>query len=137
MKIEGPGPVRTGSVKRSGHSTGGAGALFRKQLAGDVAGTAGVAPTTSVHAVDSLLSLQEVDDPAGRASKGKKRAEDMLDDLDDLRDGLLTGTISPDKLAHLSRLAQTRRAQVDDPKLAEILDEIDLRAQVELAKLGQ
>lgn len=129
--------MRTGSVKRSGRSDASSGALFRKQLTGEAGSAAGVTGAASVHAVDSLLSLQEVDDATARASKGKKRAEDMLDGLEELRDGLLMGTISPDKLSQLSRLAQSRRAQVDDPRLAEILDEVDLRAQVELAKLGR
>jgi hypothetical protein len=36
----------------------------------------------------------------------------------------------------LSRLARARRADVDDPRLVEVLDEIELRAEVELAKLS-
>ena len=36
----------------------------------------------------------------------------------------------------LSQVVQSRREEVDDPRLVEILDEIDLRAQVELAKLS-
>ena len=47
---------------------------------------------------------------------------------------LLTGAISRDKLLQLGHLVNTRKGEVTDPRLAEILDEIDLRAQVELAK---
>jgi hypothetical protein len=40
-----------------------------------------------------------------------------------------------ERLADLARMAQAARAEVDDPHLAAVLDEIDLRAAVELAKL--
>jgi len=60
----------------------------------------------------------------------------MLDRLDDIRLGLLTGTVSKERLSELSRLARVRRAEVDDPRLVEVLDEIELRAEVELAKLS-
>ncbi|HRJ61426.1 MAG TPA: flagellar assembly protein FliX, partial [Azospirillaceae bacterium] len=54
--------------------------------------------------------------------------------LRDIRHGLLSGDLSADKLVDLSRLVQSRKVAVDDPGLAQLLDEIDLRAQVELAK---
>jgi len=93
-----------------------------------------VSATAGVHAVSGILAAQEVDDAAARASRGKKRAQDMLDKLDDIRHGLLSGDLSADKLVDLSRLVQSRKVAVDDPGLAQLLDEIDLRAQVELAK---
>ena len=93
-----------------------------------------MATANPVTAVDGLLTLQEVDDAAARASAGKRRAQDLLEGLDDIRHSLLTGGLSRDKLMTLAKHVQSRRAQVDDPRLGEILDEIDLRAQVELAK---
>jgi hypothetical protein len=50
---------------------------------------------------------------------------------------LLAGGISREKLLQLSRIVNARRSQITDPKLAAILDDIDLRAQVELAKHSQ
>jgi hypothetical protein len=46
----------------------------------------------------------------------------------------LTGVISRDKLRKLTQVVSARRGEVTDPRLKEVLDEIDLRAQVELAK---
>jgi hypothetical protein len=60
----------------------------------------------------------------------------MLDRLDEIRLGLLSGAVSKERLVELSRLARARRADVDDPRLVEVLDEIELRAEVELAKLS-
>jgi len=47
------------------------------------------------------------------------------------------GAIPKDRLGNLVRLVRARRDGVMDPKLTAILDDIELRAMVELAKLGQ
>jgi hypothetical protein len=44
------------------------------------------------------------------------------------------GTLSRAQLVELGRLVRLRRGAVDDPGLLSVLDDIDLRAQVELAK---
>ena len=53
-----------------------------------------------------------------------------------IRHALLSGGLPESRLNALSQVVQSRREEVDDPRLVEILDEIDLRAQVELAKLS-
>ena len=88
-----------------------------------------------ISAVDALLTLQEVPDGSQGRSKGLARAQDMLAALEDVRRGLLLGAIPRAKLEALARLARTRREVFQDPRLTEILDEIELRAEVELAKL--
>lgn len=133
-KIDGLGPIRTPQpIKRVSKPGASAGASFAPHVEeeSETAATASVATTSSV---SGILGLQEVDDALAHASKGKMRAEDILSKLDDLRMDLLTGAISREKLMQLSRIVASRRAQVKDPQLASILDEIDLRAQVELAK---
>ena len=134
IKIEGPGTVRGSAVKRTGKGSVGAAGSFSKMVTEDTAAAPGVNAATSVYSVDALLGLQEVDDATARAAKGRKRAQSLLDGLDEIRDSLLSGDLPREKLTALARAVQTQRAQVDDPKLAELLDEIDLRAQVELAK---
>lgn len=61
----------------------------------------------------------------------------MLDLLDDVRHGLLRGAIPVSKLESLLTAVRNQRDHVDDPRLAEILDEIEVRAAVELAKLDR
>ncbi len=88
--------------------------------------------------IDALLALQEVPvDGGGRRLRPGERGNAVLDQLDHLRIGLLMGFIPRERLAELSRLAQGLRSQATDPRLAEILGEIELRARVELAKLTQ
>jgi Class II flagellar assembly regulator len=133
-KIEGPGPIRTTTpVKRTGKAGAAGGTSFAKHLdeSSDVDATHGVGATG---VVSSVIGIQEVDDALSHPSRGKLRAQDILDRLEDLRLQLLTGSISRDKLLQLAHVVNSRRAEVTDPRLAEILDEIDLRAQVELAK---
>ena len=94
-----------------------------------------VASAASVGALDSLLALQEAEGNASKESKARKRASDLLEHLEKVRIGLLTGVLPKDVLSQLAYTISTHREKVMDPKLAEILDEVDLRAQVELVKL--
>ena len=89
--------------------------------------------------LDALLSVQEAADSSSEeaAKRGRQRASQMLDLLDQLRVGILTGGIPSATLEQLTRTIATHRDNVMDPKLAGLLDEIDLRVQVELAKLGR
>jgi hypothetical protein len=136
MKITQNAPIRSTSIRRSGKTSAARSGQFTDHL---VTGEAGV-PTgnsnssTPVNAVDSLLALQEVPDPTAGTSRAKLRAQDLLDHLDEVRHGLLAGALSRQMLDRLARLARSERQSVDDPRLQELLDEIELRAAVELAK---
>lgn len=55
--------------------------------------------------------------------------------LDQVRDGLLAGGIPRVTLNRLANAVTKRRENFTDPKLQTVLDEIELRAHVELAKL--
>lgn len=128
-------------MRRAGKTGSASSSDFAKRIhAGDDETTApqGVGATAGVSGVMGVLAIQEVDevdDAAKRASRGKMRAMEMLDKLDEIRLGLLSGDLTAERVVELARTVQSRRAEVDDPRLARILDEIDLRAQVELAKL--
>ena len=86
-------------------------------------------------AVDALLVAQELPDPLAGRRRAVQRGNALLDRLEELRLGLLAGILSRERLDELTRLAGTVRETVDDPRLGEVLDEIDLRVAVELAKL--
>ena len=94
------------------------------------------APAASAAAspVDALLALQEV--PAEQLSRqaAERHGQALLDELDRLRYDLLSGAVSPEALKRLSEMAALRRGQIDDPGLGAIIEEIELRAAVELAK---
>jgi hypothetical protein len=137
--INGPGGVRPpNTIRRTAKTSAPEGTSFSRHLGetsdSDAAQAAQAAG--ALGQVTGVLSLQEVDDALARAAKGKLRAQDILDRLDDLRMELLSGTLTRDKLLRLAQIINNRKVEVTDPKLAELLAEVDLRAQVELAKYG-
>ncbi|MGO1117858.1 flagellar assembly protein FliX [Rhodovibrionaceae bacterium A322] len=136
MKIDPNSQVRASGVKRKDKSKTSGGESFAKALEGDEKTTAasGAAP---VAAVDALLSLQEVPDSLSGEAQAKQRGEDLLDQLDQIRLGLLEGALAPVQVERLVGLVASKRGQISDPKLLAILDEIEIRAAVELAKLGR
>ena len=139
MKISGSGPIRrtseTGRPKKKG---AGKGADFAAELDETVQDkSARVSGSGPVAAVDALFSVQEVGDATKGRNRGTVRAQVMIDGLDDIRQGLLMGAIPRSKLTALVKVVREERDQAEDPKLSAILDEIELRAAVELAKLDQ
>ncbi|MDP6786709.1 MAG: flagellar assembly protein FliX [Rhodospirillales bacterium] len=114
-------------------------AVFAEHLK-DVAGTtetAGLTETTPVQASEGVLAVQEVPNSTAGRSRARtlRYGEDMLDSLDEIRDGLLAGAISKNDVAELARTMRARRQRSDDSRLNEIIDEVELRAEVEIAKL--
>src|SRR4051812_3900882 len=133
MKITDTRAVGTTAPRRSGRSETGNGD-FARALSGEPAAQASkLSMTTPMAGVDALLALQEVKGDERRGAM-RRHAEDLLGELDELRHGLLIGALSRAQLARLKTLATARRAQVADSRLGEILEEIELRAAVELAK---
>lgn len=137
MKIEGPGPARTGTARPARGTGRGGGASFADRLAGPGQGAQSVAGGAPITQVDALLALQEVPDALERRRRQVRRGNDLLDRLDRIRDALLSGRLPLHVLENLSRALEAQREAVDDPRLREIVEEIELRCAVELAKLGR
>lgn len=99
-------------------------------------GAAVTASAASISGIDALLALQAVGDPMERRRRAVKRGHDLLDQLDGLKRDLLLGRADPARLdAMLSILAHARER--DEPGLDALLDDIELRVRVELAKFGR
>jgi hypothetical protein len=136
MKIDPTTPLNTSSTRRAGKARKSAGSSeFARQVSETENETTPAAAVSSSVAVNPLISVQEVADATSGAAKAKAQAEAMLDRLDELRMALLTGRISRERLNGLVRLARTSREPNLDSRLNAVLDEIELRAKVELAKL--
>jgi hypothetical protein len=140
MKIEPTGPRSTSTVRKTGGASATGSGGFAKALS-DTQQSHGPSMPVSVGFTDfnTVLALQEAPDASrGRARKrAQERGNMMLDYLEEIRMGLLFGTIPMAKLEQLGQLVRARREQIDDPKLLAILDDIELRAAVELAKLSR
>lgn len=135
MKITSAGPAGRSSKVKAKAARAPAKGAFKDHLVSETTGAAPAAGPGAVAPVDALLALQEAgESPSGRAqalARGKK----LLDHLDEIRLGLLTGRFSKNRLQALAEMVSKQRAAVDDPALKAILDDIELRAAVELAKL--
>jgi hypothetical protein len=134
MRIEWRPSLRPAVQRRDEHSTG-AGPSFSIEQGGESAATTHAQGPRVTDAVTGLFSLQEVEDALTGRRRALARGDRLLDALDGLRLALLAGAMPRSQLAALAQLAQEHAGLVDDPRLAAILGEIELRAAVELAKL--
>lgn len=134
MEIKGTGRIETSSVKRK-TSASAAASGFSVSETSESQAQAIVAGPGPIAALDSILMLQGLDDSTQGRSKGLAHGEQLLDLLDNIRDGLLAGEIPRATLNKLAAAVTRRHEVFADPKLQDVLDQIELRAHVELAKL--
>jgi Class II flagellar assembly regulator len=137
MEIKGSSRIESGNVRKLARGTGTSGGTFTISDAPEPVRAATVAAPGPLTALESILTLQNVDDAASGPSKGVAHGEQLLDLLDNVRDGLLSGGIPRTTLNRLASAVSRRHENFADPKLQGVLDEIELRAKVELAKLEQ
>jgi hypothetical protein len=149
VKVEGSkssGSVQgAGKARKTGSAAGGNFAAALDSVAGadEASGPEGSEPVSGIMGVGGLLAAQSVNDDAGAApdyrerQRRAQRGTEMLDRLEDVRRGLLMGAVPKDKLAELARMMREKRERGADPVVSRLLDEIELRAEVELAKLGR
>ena len=69
-----------------------------------------------IAALDSILTLQAMDDSTDGRSKGMAHGEQLLDMLDQVRDGLLAGGIPRTTLNRLANAVSRRHESFADPK---------------------
>ena len=139
MQVDGPGRVGPRTVGRTPKSASAKSGDFAAKVGGkaEEPSPPAVGASNSLGTVEALIAVQGVQDATQRAGgPGWQRAEDLLDRLEEIRHGILTGALSRTRLeALVQNLASRREANVD-PRLAAVLDDIELRAKVELAKLS-
>lgn len=133
MKVTGPSGPSSPQGSRPARASGG----FSVPSA---AAGATAAPTTSasglagVSDVSSLMALQGVEDVTERRRRAIRRGGGLLDRLEELKLALLQGEAGDGALERLSRTLREERPTDADAGLNGLLDQIDLRAAVELAK---
>jgi hypothetical protein len=102
---------------------------------------AGPAPTLAalgpavLASLDAVLALQASPDATARRRQALRRGDALLDRLEELRVALLEGSLPVATLQELRRALARPGDGCDDPALAAVVGEIELRVAVELAKL--
>jgi hypothetical protein len=138
MKIQAPGTVRTSAPRRTAKSDGAGGPSFASHIRKDSAAAGSpVGGAAQIGSVEALLAVQSDAPLSGDArSADIRHAEDLLDRLDAIRVGILTGRMTRAALEDIVGRLEARRRGPSAPGLAGLIDEIELRARVELAKLS-
>jgi len=100
--------------------------------------SAGMAtPPRTVGGIDALIALQGVaEDPADRRRRAVKHGRLALDALDELKIGLLGGTLTATTLSRLQSAAVFLKDGSGEAALDEVLGEIEVRVEVEIAKMA-
>ena len=136
MDISGPRRIDNVRSTRASRAVSGDGKGFAPEESSQ-ATAAGLTGTGPIAAVDTILALQGIDDSPDQRQRAARHGEQLLGLLDEVRDGLLAGAIPRATLHRLAHATTASHQSFADPKLQGILEEIELRALVELAKLEQ
>lgn len=97
---------------------------------------AAAAPLSALSGLDAILALQAAGGPLEGKRRAVRRGATLLDLLDGMKADVLVGRISADRLdAMVTTLNDIRERSL--PGLDAVLDEIELRVRVELAKYGR
>lgn len=135
MKVEGPnkGGQKVSKQNKTGKKDSTAFDALVKQ-------SADTQVAHSAQQVEGVDATQTTDDSLSGKSpeyQEKHHAEKLLDQLEKLHIGLISGGVSTKTLNNITRMVQRQKQTIQDEELLAILNEIDLRAQVELAKFNQ
>jgi hypothetical protein len=93
------------------------------------------APVAATPSMVGLLGIQEISADEANRKRQLKRGRVTLEALEGLRDALIVGSLSLATVRELEQIVAEEREEISDPVLRGILDEIELRAAVEMAKL--
>ena len=139
MRIPQAGPAKVVRKSSKSSRSSGAGSVFRiepSSAQSQAAPSTQVASSLPIGDISALLVVQG-DDREHQRRVAVGRGYETLDALDALKIDVLSGQVSRQKLVHLSALVDKQRQSIADPGLMNVLDHIELRARVELAKFEQ
>lgn len=135
MKVQGPSSTQAAQNARRAGGVVAPGFVLPGADMGAASTTNKAAPLSNLTNIGALLSLQTQDDPIERRKRAMRRSNSLLDQLDQIRIAILSGGVSHAQVNALSSTLREYRDDVDDQGLNAILDDVELRAEVELAKL--
>lgn len=135
MRIDGTNRT-SGVAGRSATGKAGSGPAFVPAGEQSAARVNATAPVAQAAGLDAILALQAVGDFSQSRRKAVKRGTNLLDLLEDMKADLLIGHVTPQRLDAMVMQLGSLRERVD-PAIDAVIDDIELRVRVELAKLGR
>jgi hypothetical protein len=134
VRIEGNLRIGNTGARGTNRNTG-SGVAFHVDEGNAAPRSAAPASAAPAAGIEALLALQSAEDPALKRKKLVRRGTALLDTLEEVKADLLIGRVSEGRLNQLMALIGQARER-GDPQLDALLDDIELRARVELAKRG-
>lgn len=136
MRITGNKPVTGVQGRGARKKAASDGSAFTPAMGDDAPQSSAMSGGAAIQGMDALLTLQEIVDEPDRRSKATKRGHVLLDGLEAMRTDLLGGFVKEGRLEALSHELSEHESS-GDPDVDSVIDEIELRVKVELAKLGR
>ena len=133
MRIQGSDAAATvprGTVAR--RAAAGSFALPQLEAGQTAASAAGL---RTISGIDVLIALQGLEEVGERRKRAVRRGRIALDVLDELKIGILAGNLSPAILDRLRSSAAVLKDRSGEANLDSVLNEIELRVEVEIAKM--
>lgn len=139
MRIDSKSSINRTAQSSKGRAAKRSSGNFQSQVSGvdSVIGTSGaIAGSEPVQGIEALLAVQQVEETPVSMERDWVRhwGSNVLSRLSQLRDGLLSGTMPPERLERLTEVLDSRQ-KINDPELAQIVAELELRGRIEIAKL--
>ncbi|WP_426042062.1 flagellar assembly protein FliX [Brevundimonas sp. TWP2-3-4b1] len=133
MKVNGPSGAAPTGGQRPVRSAGGF-SMPQASGAAPVSASQAAVPASAVADLSALMALQGVETATERRRRAIRRGGTLLDRLDELKIAMLSGEAGEGALERLGRTLREERPEDEDAGLTGLLEQIDLRAAVELAK---
>jgi len=135
MRIYGPNGAAVASAPALARRAG-SGSNFTVSEEEAPRNTPAANPLRSISTLDALMALQGVDDPLERKKRAVAKGRNALDVLDSLKLGLIDGSVDNSTISRLKVASEGLCETTGDRGLDTVMDEINLRVAVELAKAG-
>jgi hypothetical protein len=138
MKISGFGSIGSSSgvnKRRGTGSVSGFADILSAAEASDVGHAGSVSDVAATAGINNLLALQEISEEDVHRRKLLQQGNNILDALEKLRRQILIGSVPRHTLIDIGRQLSVQKQAVSDPQLSALIEDIELRAAVELAKL--
>jgi hypothetical protein len=133
MRIYGPGST---ALARESHAPRrAASGTFRLDESESTRTANSAGAVRSLGGIEALVALQGIEDATERRRRAVSRGRRALDVLDEIKVGLLGGRLDPSLPGRLQALSADLQKGSGEPGLDNVLAEIDLRVQVEIAKM--
>jgi len=140
MKVSGYGSINsTGAAgkAKAANAPGGFSDLLAAAEATESSAAAATSDVAATSALGGLLALQELSEEETRRKKQVQRGNNLLDGLENIRRHLLTGALPSQVLLGLSQEMAMHQYAGDDPAINAIIEDIELRVAVEMAKIDK